>query len=112
MKVSLEEIRERFRSNQATCEDLVHLFGLLGNKTRLRILCMLMDGEFCVNDIVETVQPGKTSNISQQLRILTLAGIVEKRRDQQMILYRLKDRSVEKFLAFLEDTYLKPKETA
>ena len=67
---------------------------------------MLTEGEFCVTEITEAVLPGKLTSISQHLRILTLAGIVEKRRSQRKLLYRLKDTKIEATLDFLKHQYL------
>lgn len=66
------------------------MFQLFSNKGRFRIACLLARSEFCVNEITEVVSKGKTSNISQQLKILTLSGVIERRREDQRILYCLK----------------------
>ena len=106
MEITLQEIKERFAANQNTCEHLVGVFSLLSNKHRLRILCMLMGGEFCVNDIVDTVSPGKLTNISQQLRMLALAGFIKKRRVEQKQMYSIADDRIRELLTFLEQNYL------
>ena len=84
----IAEIRETFLRSEPQCERLVELFSILSNKMRLRILCMLMDEEFCVNDITEAVEPGRLTSISQHLRILTLAGLIDRRRESYRALQR------------------------
>ena len=66
---------------------------------------MLAEGDFCVNEIAETIQIGKMSNISQQLRILTLAGVLEKRRDSQRVIYSLTDPRMAELIKYLEKTF-------
>jgi len=78
----------------------------MSNKTRFRIVCLLSRGEFCVNDIMEVVNEGKLSHVSQQLRMLRLAGIVQKRRSNKLIFYAIKDERVRRLIEFLCQQYL------
>ena len=55
-----------------------------------------------MSEIVDAVQTGKLSNISQQLRILALAGVLEKTREQQHVIYHLRDRRIAKLIKILE----------
>ncbi|MBU7018611.1 MAG: winged helix-turn-helix transcriptional regulator [Theionarchaea archaeon] len=48
----------------------------LGDVTRLRILELLRNGELCVCEIIPQIEASQ-SNISQHLRILNDAGIIE-----------------------------------
>jgi DNA-binding transcriptional ArsR family regulator len=90
---------ERFQDHE-TCKTLVGMLSLLSNPIRFRALCLLSSGEFCVNDIVRLVG-GKGSNISQQLRMLTLAGYIAKRRDGKQIFYELVDEKIRSLVEFL-----------
>lgn len=101
------EMKRAFQKNEAVCQQVNGLFQLFSNKARFRIVCLLARGEFCVNEITEIVSEGKLSNISQQLRILTLAGIIERRREEHRILYRLKDERMRKVIEFLQGQFLK-----
>ena len=56
-------------------------------------------------DIVDTIQTGKLSNVSQQLRILTLAGVLEKTRERQRVIYHLKDRKLARLIKVLEKEF-------
>ncbi len=101
------EIKKAFRKNKAVCHRVVGLFNLLSNKGRFRIVCLLSRGEFCVNEITEVVGECKLSNISQQLKILTLSNVIERRRENHHILYRLKDERVRNLVEFLQKQFLK-----
>lgn len=100
--------KAEFQRNDLLCNKVIGLFQLVSNKTRFRIICLLVRGEFCVNEIVEVVSEGKGSNISQQLRVLSLAGVVARRREKKRILYRLADERVRGLIGFLRDQFLNP----
>ncbi len=102
----MNDLKKRFEENELICEKVIDLFTLFSNKARFRILCMLLEGDFCVTEIVETVKIGKISNVSQQLRLLTLAGLLEKRRDKKRIIYHLKDEKIKKVIQFFQENYL------
>ncbi len=105
MACKMEEIKQRFADNEEIGRQVITVFSLMSNKTRFRILCMLAEGDFCVNEIADTVQIGKMSNISQQLRILTLAGVLEKRRDKQRVIYHLCDPRIGALIKYLEKQF-------
>jgi DNA-binding transcriptional ArsR family regulator len=77
---------------------LAELFKLLGDPTRARILCALLEaGEMCVCDISETVEVPE-STASHALRLLRTAGIVRNRRDGRTVHYSLDDAHVRMLL--------------
>jgi len=82
------------------CTAVVRMFSLFSNEVRLKILCLLNEGEFCVREIVDALE-GKYSNISQQLKILSLAGYVDKNREENQVYYHLKDNKIKDILKFL-----------
>jgi DNA-binding transcriptional ArsR family regulator len=102
----VEEIRKTFTANEQMCREVVAMLELVSNKVRLRTVCMLMEGEYCVQDIVDVAGAGKATNVSQQLRMLRLAGVVEARRNGKQLLYRLKDGSVPRLVKFLRKEYM------
>jgi len=106
LNLKANEIKKRFSENEKVCEQVINIFTLISNKTRFRILCLLKEGDFCVNDVVDIIQMGKISNISQQLRLLAMSGILEKRRDKKQIFYHFKDEKIKKMIQFLEENYL------
>lgn len=70
------------------------LFRLLGDPTRVQILCALGEaGELCVCDIAAVVDMTETS-VSHALRLLRAAGIVRNRRSGRMVYYSLDDAHV------------------
>ncbi len=106
MNPAAKQMKALFAQNEAVCSRVLDLFQLISNKTRFRIICLLLRGEFSVNEIVEVVSERQLSNISQQLKILTLAGIVERRRLKRQILYSLKDERVKNLVQFLQQQFL------
>ena len=105
MSRTIEEIRQRFDNSEDVCGRVIGTLSLMSNKTRFRILCMLAEGDFCVTEIVEAIQAGKLSNVSQQLRILTLAGVLEKTREKQRVIYHLRDRRLATLIETLEEQF-------
>ena len=73
---------------------LAELFRLLGDPTRTRILCALLEaGELCVCDLAEAIEMPE-SRLSHALRLLRTAGVVRNRRDGRMVYYSLDDSHV------------------
>lgn len=105
-------MRLEFQGNEAVCAKVLTLFHLLSNKARFRIVCLLARGEFCVHEIADVVGAGRLSNISQQLKMLTMAGVIERRRDQTRILYTLKDKRIRRMVNFLRVQFMEPKKDA
>ncbi|MEX0668556.1 MAG: metalloregulator ArsR/SmtB family transcription factor [Candidatus Saccharimonadales bacterium] len=66
------------KSPKSTETDIAKLFDGLGDPTRLKIVCLLLEnGELCVSDIKEEIgisMPGT----SQQLRVLENAGLLKR----------------------------------
>jgi ArsR family transcriptional regulator, lead/cadmium/zinc/bismuth-responsive transcriptional repressor len=69
------------------------LFRAAGDVARLRLLHLLGQGEWCVTELA-AVSGTKLSTLSQQLRVLYSARIVERRREGKHIYYRLADEHV------------------
>lgn len=73
---------------------LSHLFKVLADETRLKIVYILSQQELCVADIAEVL--GSTaSNVSHHLRLLRSARLVRYRREGKMVFYSLDDDHVE-----------------
>lgn len=72
---------------------LAETFKILGDATRIKILCILAKKEMCVCDIAETLSMGPTA-ISHQLRVLRGARLVKFRRDGKEVRYSLDDNHV------------------
>lgn len=71
-------------------EDLLAIFKLLSDETRLRIILLLAQEEFCVcqlSDILEEAQP----KISKSLSKLRDLNLVSTERREKFIFYRLNE---------------------
>ena len=68
-------------------------FKVVGDETRMKILCELAVRELCVNDLAEAVEMTKSA-VSHQLRMLKDEGLVKARRDGKNIFYSLDDQHV------------------
>ncbi len=89
------------RLPEVTGKELVQLFKLLSDETRLRILYFLMQREelnvrtLC--DLLEQSQPA----VSHHLALLRVAGIIECRRDGKHNFYHLVPKRFQTFLDML-----------
>ena len=73
---------------------LSELFKVLGDKTRIKLLSLLVvEEEMCVCDIAEALQMGQSA-ISHQLKVLKDNQLVGNRRAGRTIYYFLKDEHV------------------
>lgn len=68
--------------------DAVTLFQALGDRTRLRLLNLMTEGELCVCYFVEILRESQPK-ISRHLAYLRRAGIVAARREGKWIHYRI-----------------------
>jgi ArsR family transcriptional regulator, lead/cadmium/zinc/bismuth-responsive transcriptional repressor len=98
-------LRDRPLLGVAQASALEHLFKVLANDSRLRLLhSIARQGEICVGDLAEelAMSPQAVSNQLQRLR-----GIVATRRDGNSIFYRIVDPCVlillERGLCLLEE---------
>lgn len=76
------------------------VFAILADPTRRRLVEILHDGESSVNDLVEAVeiaQPG----VSRHLKILSEAGMVQRRSAGQRRLYSLRPQSLRQLDAWV-----------
>jgi DNA-binding transcriptional ArsR family regulator len=79
----------------------------LANAQRLRILCLVMEGERPVGEIAMAVG-AKQSSVSQNLALMRREGLVVSRRSGQTIYYRLADKRLVKMFRLLSDMFCKP----
>jgi ArsR family transcriptional regulator len=79
--------------NEETLSDLSEFFKMLGDSTRIKIICVLFHGEMCVGSIVELLEMSQSS-ISHQLRILKTHKIVKARKDGKQVFYTLDDHHI------------------
>jgi DNA-binding transcriptional ArsR family regulator len=79
----------------------------LANAQRLRILCLVMEGERPVGEIAEAVGANQSS-VSQNLALMRREGLVVSRRSGQTIYYRLADKRLIKLFRLLNDMFCQP----
>lgn len=91
----------------AQAEAAAELLKTLGNPQRLRILCLLVEGEFSVGEINAQV-PLSQSALSQHLAVLREQALVETRREAQTIFYTVADGPARALLGTLHDWYCPP----
>lgn len=91
-----EDIINKVRGSipaEETLYDLADLFKVLGDSTRIKVLCALFEAEMCVCDIAALL--GMTqSAISHQLRVLKQARLVKYKRNGKVVYYSLDDDHV------------------
>lgn len=78
-------------------KNVADVFRIFGDPTRVRILGLLMEGEFSVTDITQRLDMTQSA-VSHQLRILRDARLVRSRRDGKQIFYALDDDHVRTIL--------------
>lgn len=90
---SCQESQLIIPQNQVELEYLADFFKVFGDKTRLRILYLLSEDEFCVTHIAESL--GMTNPaISQQLRLLRTNRLIKSRREGKEVIYSLDDHHI------------------
>ena len=81
-----------------TSLNLADLFKILGDKTRIKLLSLLVaEEELCVCDIAESLNMGQSA-ISHQLRVLRAARLVKFRKSGKEAFYSLDDDHVVKLM--------------
>lgn len=78
-------------------DEVAEILALLGNGKRLAIMCHLAERELTVGAIAEQV-PLSQSALSQHLAKLRGLGLVETRRDRQMIYYSCSSGAIPELL--------------
>ena len=76
----------------------------MSHPLRLKILCILGDSEFSVQDIVDTVGTSQ-SNISQHLAILRDKGILSARKDANKVFYKVSDFKTLKLIDMMREVF-------
>ncbi len=73
--------------------EMSEFFKVMGDKTRLRILIALLDGNLCVGHISERLGMSQSA-ISHQLAILRGADLVRVKRNGKTLIYSISDEHV------------------
>ena len=86
---------------------VAELLNAMANPKRLVVLCSLLENERCVGDLAEIVNLSVPA-LSQHLGKMRLLGLVDTRREGQLIYYRLASDKVGTVLETLYRVYCAP----
>ncbi len=95
-----EDVVNKVRDNMPDDDllfDVSDFFKILGDSTRLRILCALDNEEMCVCDIANLLNMTKSS-ISHQLKVLKIDRLVKSKKNGKEVYYSLNDEHVKMVL--------------
>lgn len=76
----------------------------LASPHRLMVLCHLLHGELSVSELNEHLDLSQSA-LSQHLAVLRHAGLVQTRRQHQVIYYSLASKEVEDIIALLHEQF-------
>jgi ArsR family transcriptional regulator, virulence genes transcriptional regulator len=85
-------------------ENVAHLLKTMAHPIRLKILCLLQDGERTVGELRNEVKT-TNANVSQHLTILRNQGIVTSRKDANFMYNRIGDPRILELIKSLRDLY-------
>ena len=94
----LEDAREGSPTEEMVY-DLVELFKVFGDVTRVKIIYALLEREMCVCDIANLLEMTQSA-ISHQLRVLKKARLVKFRKEGKTVFYSLDDYHIDKIFSF------------
>jgi len=78
---------------------LSEFYKIFADTTRLRILDVLLNGEFCVNDISSTLDLSPSA-VSHQLKHLRSSNLVRTNKDGKTVFYRIADEHIQVILEY------------
>ena len=81
--------------------DKLEFLKILADKTRLKIIEFLQDGEKCACDIVPYTSKSQP-NVSLHLKKMEKAGILSSRKDATRVLYKIKNEKVNEIIQILK----------
>lgn len=85
----------------ADLEQLAELHKAMGDYTRMRILWLLMEKEYCVSELAKKMDITESA-ISHQLRALRISRLVHSHKAGKNVIYSLQDEHIR---WILENTY-------
>ena len=94
----LEDAREGSPTEEMVY-DLVELFKVFGDVTRVKIIYALLESEMCVCDIASLLDMTQSA-ISHQLRVLKKARLVKFGKEGKTVFYSLDDQHIDKIFSF------------
>lgn len=73
---------------EANIRDAAQGLRAIAHELRLAVLCHLLDGPMCVNELIEATGTSQ-SNLSQHLSKMRLMGIITNEKRGQQVYYRI-----------------------
>ncbi len=73
---------------------------VIGEDNRLKIICILKDGERCVCEIVDSLDLSQTL-ISNHLKALRDLGLIESRQEWKKVYYSINKKTFKKYNSLL-----------
>ncbi len=101
-RAAIADIKRRY--SERRCTDVHQLLSAMSNTTRFRILCALRECPFSVTELVE-ITDSNVSNVSQHLKMMWLAGYIERRREGKRVSYTLTNEQVRAAIELFESMY-------
>jgi len=83
-------------------ENVADFLDIIGEKNRLRILCILQSGEKCACDIYEPLKLPQNL-ASHHLKVLKKFGIIDSRREGRQIIYHTNKKNIDKNITLLNN---------
>lgn len=96
---------------QARADEASDLLKAMANPQRLRVLCLLVEGEKSVGEINAAIDLSQSA-LSQHLAVLREQSLVVTRREAQVIYYSVADGPAHKIIETLHDIYCTPGQPA
>jgi DNA-binding transcriptional ArsR family regulator len=88
----------------AQAEVAADLLKAVANPQRLRILCLLIEGELAVSQLNERI-PLSQSALSQHLALLRAKSLVRTRKQAQTVFYSVAEGPIQHIIQTLHDIY-------
>jgi DNA-binding transcriptional ArsR family regulator len=88
----------------AQAEVAADLLKAVANPQRLRILCLLIEGELTVSQLNDRI-PLSQSALSQHLALLRMKSLVNTRKQAQTVFYSVADGPIHQIIQTLHDIY-------
>ena len=94
---TIQKVKENMPAED-TLKELAEFYKVFGDATRIRILCVLLEGEVCVCDLAELLDMTQSA-ISHQLRVLKQMKLVKNRREGKTVYYSLADGHIQTIIS-------------
>jgi DNA-binding transcriptional ArsR family regulator len=86
------------------CDSVSALLKSLAHPVRIKVLCQLIERERSVGELTEFCGISQPA-MSQFLNRMKSEGVVESRREQTFVYYRLADQKIERLMHALREIY-------